>query len=73
MRLKNFFGDQIANVVSGAVDPGLIPNWVEPVFLKLLSTISLLDAQLYGGNVKNKSASLLVPLIKALRGIPFLQ
>ena len=55
---------------SGAVDSGLIPSRVKPTTLKLVFTASLLDAQHYRESVENKSASLPVPLGKALTGIP---
>ena len=41
---------------------GLIPIRVKPKTLKLVLTAFLLDAQHQGDNVKNKPASLLVPL-----------
>ena len=50
---------------SGAVDLGLIPNQVKPVTLKLVFRASR-------DSVKNKPATLLVPLGKALSGIPHL-
>ena len=56
---------------SGAVDSGLIPIRVKPITLKLLFTVSVLDAQHCRDSVENKPASLLVvPLGKALSGIP---
>ena len=55
---------------SGAVGSGLIPIPVEAMTLKLVFTASLLDAQHHSDSVKNKPASLLVPLGKAISGIP---
>ena len=55
---------------SGAVDSGLIPSRVKPMTLKSVFTASLLDAQHQRDSVENKPASLLVPLGKALSGIP---
>ena len=55
---------------SGAVDLGLIPSRVKPMTLKLVFAASLLDAQHSRDSVKNKPASLLIPLGKTLNGIP---
>ena len=44
----------------GAVDSGLIPSRVIPMALKLVFTVSLLDAQHEWDSVENKPASLLV-------------
>ena len=63
-------GRVLRATVSGALDPGLNPCRVKPVALNLILTAYLFDAQHYGGSVGNKPASLLVPLVKALRGIP---
>ena len=53
------------------VDLSLIPSLVKPMTLKLVFTVSLLDAQHERDSVENKPASLLsVPLGKALSGIP---
>ena len=55
----------------GAVDSGLIISRVKPMSLKLVFTASLLDAQHERDSEENKPARLLVvPLGKALRGIP---
>ena len=55
------------------VDSGLICGRVKQMTLKLAFTASLLDAQHQRDSVKNKPASLLVvPLGKALSGIPHL-
>ena len=53
-----------------AVNSGLIPSRVKPMTLKLVFAASLLHAQHYRDSVENKPASLLVPLGKALGGIP---
>ena len=55
---------------SGTEGLGLIPSRVEPIIVKLVVTTSLFDAQHHGNSVKNKAASLLVPLGKAHSGIP---
>ena len=57
---------------SKAVDLGLIPSVVKPMTtLKLLLTVSLLDAQHQRDSAENKPSSLLVVLLgKALSGIP---
>ena len=59
-----------ASSFGDVVDLGLIPSRVKPITLKLVFTVSLLDAQRLRDSVENKSASLLVvPLGKALGGI----
>ena len=56
---------------SGAVDLGLIPSRVKPMALKLVFTASLRGVQHLRDSVKNKPASsLVVPLGRALSGIP---
>ena len=56
--------------VSRAVNAGLIPSRVKQVTTKLVFTGSLLDAQHERDCVENKPESLLVPLRKAVIGIP---
>ena len=63
-------GRVVTASASGAVDLGLIPSCVKLMTLKLLFTASLLDAQHYGYTAENKPESLLVPLEKALIGVP---
>ena len=53
--------------VFGAVDSGLVPNWVKPVGSKLVFTAFLHDAWLQMDSVENKPASLRVPLGNALK------
>ena len=56
-----------------SVDSGLISSRVKPMTFKLVFTASLLDAQHQRDSLKNKPTSLLVvPLGKALSGIPHL-
>ena len=55
------------------VDSGVISSRVKPMTFKLVFTASLLDAQHQRDSLKNKPTSLLVvPLGKALSGIPHL-
>ena len=56
--------------VSGAVDLGLIPSRVKPMTLKLVFTTSVLVAQRYRDSVNKPASLLVVPLGKALSGIP---
>ena len=59
--------------ISRAVDLGLFPSRVKLMTLKLVFTAFLLDAQHYIDSAKIKPVSLLVvPLRKALSGIPIL-
>ena len=56
---------------SVAVDLDLILSRVKPMTLKLVFTVSLLDAQHLRDSVENKPASsLVVPLGKTLSGVP---
>ena len=56
---------------SEAVDLGLISSRVKPMTLKLVFTASLLDALQERYSLENKAvSSLVVPLEKALSGIP---
>ena len=56
------------------MDLGSIPSRVKPTTLKLVFTASLLDVQHYRHLAEYKPASLLVvPLVKALSGIPHLK
>ena len=55
---------------SGAVDSGLISRQIKAMTLKLVTTAFLLCFQHCGDSVENKPASLLVPLERALNGIP---
>ena len=68
--LRHFFRVVRASF-SGAVDLGLILSRFKLMTLKLVFTASLLDAQHQRDSVENKPASsLVVPLGKALSGIP---
>ena len=69
--LNSSDGRVVRAFASGAVDSGLIPTLVKPMTLKLVFTVSMLDAQHLRDSVENKPASLfVVPLGKALSGIP---
>ena len=64
-------GRVIRASASEAVDFGLIPSRVKPMTFTLVFTASLLDVQHQRDSVEKKPASLLVvPLGKALSGIP---
>ena len=58
---------------SGAVDSGFIKNRVKPTTLKLVFTVSRLDAQHYSDSVENKPTCLLVQSGKALNKLSHLR
>ena len=57
---------------SRAVHSGSIRSLVKPMTFELVFTASVFDAQHESDSVKNVPARLLVPLVKALRGISHL-
>ena len=67
---QNVTAQKTERFAFGAVDSGLILSRVKPMTIKLVFTVSLLDAQHERDSVKNKPASLfVVPLGKAFSEI----